>query len=414
MVSLPRQVALARTFVAFATASTLLVGCGGSAAQSEGDSPEARPIQIGMLIPTGGVYAEVGEDIQNGFELFGMLQDDQLGGLDYEVIVEDTEANPDTAVRKAEKLIGESDIDVAVGIVASSEGVAVRDIFDRRQVPVIVTNSNVNSITCEDKTPYLFRTSASFYQQGYWSGRWMAENIATDGVALAASDYVGGRDMLAAFKEGFVDGGGTVEGIVAEIYTPFQRTNDYQPFISNISTSGATHTWAFYGGGEAINFVNQYAAFGLKDTIPLTGWGAIADDSILEALGEAALGIQQTSYYSPTQENEVNAAFVEAYQAEFGELPSYYAESAYIAAQIIDMAVEQMGGTLSDGEALAEALNGVGTFDAPRGEFTLDPETQNYVGPLHSREVVRNPDGGLVNQVIDDNIGEADQVCPEG
>lgn len=409
MVTMARQ---ARTLVAAAAVSALLAGCSGSAAQSAGGGGEERPIRIGMLIPTGGVFAEVGEDIRNGFELYGTLQDGKLGGLTYEVIVEDTKANPDTAVRKAEKLIGESDIDVAVGIVASSEGVAVREVFDRRRVPVIVTNSNVNSITCEDKTPYLLRTSASFFQQGYWSGRWMAESVTTDGLALAASDYVGGRDMLAAFKEGLIDGGGSADGIVAEIYTPFQKTNDYQPFISNISASGATHTWAFYGGGEAINFVNQYEAFGLKESVPLYGWGALADDSILKALGDAALGIEQIAYYSPTLDNPTNEAFVKAYRAEFGEVPSYYAEAAYVAAQVIDMAVENLGGQLSDGEALTKSLNGVGTFDAPRGEFTMDPETHNYVGPLHSRVVEANSEGELVNAVIDDNIGEASQVCP--
>ncbi len=301
-------------------------------------------------------------------------------------------------------------MDVVIGVVSSAVGVAVRDVFDSREVPVIITNSNVTALSCELASPWVFRTSYSFHQQGFASGRWIAENVTTEGLFLQAPDYVGGVDMLAAFREGFEAGGGSPDGIIGQQMPPFQTTDDYQPFLSNIQQSGADYVWAFHGGGEAINFVQQYANFGLKDTIPLTGWGALADDGILDALGDAALGIRTVATYSSTLENEVNQRFVEEYEALYDEVPTYFSEQAYVAAQLFGTAVAAIDGNVDDAEALNDAMTNVGSFPAPRGTFELNPETRNSVAVLHAREV-QEVDGELVNVVIDD-AGTVPEACP--
>jgi len=374
-----------------------------------GDDGAGRVARIGILVPTGGTFADIGDDITQAVMYYAQQNDEQFGGLDYELFIED-EGDPDTAVRAAEKLITQDDVDVVIGVVSSAVGVAIRDVFHSREVPVIVTNSNVTALSCELASPWVFRTSYSFHQQGFASGRWIAENGTTEGLFLQAPDYVGGVDMIAAFKEGFEAGGGSLDGIIGEQMPPFQSTNDYQPFLSNIQQAGAESVWAFHGGGEAINFVQQYADFGLKDSIPLTGWASLADDGILPALGDAALGVQTVASYSSTLDNEANQRFVEGYEAAYDEVPTYFAEQAYVAAQLFDTALEAIDGQIDDTEALNDAMTNVGSFEAPRGTFELNPETRNSVGVFHVREV-QEVDGELVNVVIDD-AGTLPEACP--
>ena len=45
------------------------------------------------------------------------------------------------------------------------------------------------------------------------------------------------------------------------------------------------------------------------------------------------LGVKNTSQWSKDLDNAANKAFVEAFQAEYGRLPSLYASQAYDAAQ---------------------------------------------------------------------------------
>lgn len=390
----------------------------GSSEATDDDSPESggseaandgRVARIGLIVPTGGTFADIGDDITQAVKLYAQQSNEQFGGLDYELFIED-EGDPDTAVRAAEKLITQDDVDVVIGVVSSAVGVAVRDVFDSREVPVIITNSNVTALSCELASPYVFRTSYSFHQQGFASGRWIAENITTEGLFLEAPDYVGGVDMLKSFREGFEAGGGSPEGIIGEQLPPFQTTNDYQPFLSNMQQAGAEYVWAFHGGGEAINFVQQYADFGLKDSIPLTGWGALADDGILPALGDAALGIRTVATYSSTLDNEVNRQFVDEYVGAYDEVPTYFAEQAYVAAQLFSTAVEKIDGDIDDVEALNEAMTNIGSFDAPRGTFELNPETRNSVAVLHAREV-QEVEGELVNVVIG-QAGTVEEACP--
>lgn len=369
---------------------------------------DGETVTIGGLVALSGTFATVGEDILQGFELYVEQQDGLLGGRPVEVIREDEE-DPDVAVRKAQKLIQVDEVDAVFGIVSSAAGVAVRDVFDRNEVPVVITNSNVTSLSCEASSDYVYRTSYTFHQAGFISGRWFAENVGTEGVFIIAPDYVGGQDMLAAFKLGFADGGGSPEGIVGEAYPPFQSTDDYQPYISEIQNSGAQYVWAFFGGGEAVSFVNQYEAFGLKATTPLYGWAALADDGILESLGPAGVGVTTMAQYSADLENPVNDEFRAAYQEAFGEEPTYFAESSYVAAQMLDQAIGRIDGEVTP-QALAEQLEDTETFAAPRGEFQLNPETNNPVVALFARTVEETEDG--TSNVVVGDAGTIEDACP--
>ena len=50
----------------------------------------------------------------------------------------------------------------------------------------------------------------------------------------------------------------------------------------------------FYPGGMGINFVKQYDQVGLKKSVPLTGPSFSLDQTVLPAIGDAAVGAAST------------------------------------------------------------------------------------------------------------------------
>ena len=96
-------------------------------------------------------------------------------------------------------------------------------------------------------------------------GPWAAEQ-GYKKIYMLAADYAAGREFLSAFKEGFVAKGGT---IVGEAYSPFGQTQDWGPYLAKAKAAEPDAIFVFYAGAEAINFVKQYAQFGLQGTIPL-------------------------------------------------------------------------------------------------------------------------------------------------
>ncbi len=65
---------------------------------------QGGPIKIGFLAPLTGPFAQIGKNMVNGTELFLDEIGRQMAGRKVELIVEDTEGQPATALNKSRKL----------------------------------------------------------------------------------------------------------------------------------------------------------------------------------------------------------------------------------------------------------------------------------------------------------------------
>jgi branched-chain amino acid transport system substrate-binding protein len=142
---------------------------------------------------------------------------------------------------------------------------------------------------------------------------------------ILAPNYPAGKDALTGFKRFFKG------EIVKEVYTQLGQT-DYAAEIARDPRFGADSVFFFLPGGMGIAFMKQYAAAGVD--VPLLGPAFSFDQGILQAVGEAALGVKNTSQWSKDIDNETNKAFVESFQAEYGRLPSLYASQGFDTANL--------------------------------------------------------------------------------
>src|SRR5262249_56825247 len=78
-----------------------------------------------------------------------------------------------------------------------------------------------------------------------------------------------------------------------------------------------------------------------------------------------------------------NKRFVQAYEAKYRQVPSYYAEGAYVAGLALKAALGAVGGEIESVDRFLAALRRVNLTDAPRGPLTFDdygdPEQNIYI-----------------------------------
>src|SRR5437762_12047787 len=103
--------------LALVAASLLALAAGEAAAQG--------PIRIGFLAPLSGAIAAAGRDMYSGCELYWQETGWQAAGRKIEVILEDNEGQPATALTKARKLIENDRVHMLAGVILSNVAYAL-------------------------------------------------------------------------------------------------------------------------------------------------------------------------------------------------------------------------------------------------------------------------------------------------
>jgi branched-chain amino acid transport system substrate-binding protein len=370
-----------------------ITGCGNSlgAAAARGDD---NAIKVGLVIPQAGVYTPLGLDIQRGWDLWLRQHGGKLGGRRVTTVVADEGEGPQTGVPAVQKLLQNDQVDVLVGIVSSATALGVRDLITSARKLLLIANAGAGAITTRNSSPYIWRTSFTNAQVAAAMGTHLAGSDVRRAYAIAP-DYVAGAEAINGFSKAYRAGGGTIAG---QSQPPFGKTQDYQPFLSRIQSSGAQGTFCFFGGAESVAFVKQYGQFGLSRTIPLYASGFLVEGGVLKAQGDAADGILSTLHYTSELDNPANTAFTQAFRSAYGAAPTVYAVQAWDAAAVLSRAVDQTNSV--DGDQLSKALDAIGVIaDSPRGpwSFVQQSPRQNF----YLRRV-QNKAGERVNTVVKD------------
>ena len=359
---------------------------------------QARPpIKIGLLLPYTGPLTVQGTDTTRGLELYLSKVGAKAGGREIQLIKEDTEAKPDVGVTKVKKLVERDRVDFLVGPVNSAVALAIRTYIHEQGVPLIVPVAFTRDLTAPDKaSPSIFRVIETTDQSNYPMGGWVIKNTKYRKVIVMATDFVAGHHSAEAFMAGFREAGGE---IVREIYAPL-GTADFAPFLTQASPIKADAVWAFVGGADGIRFVKQYKEYGLNERFALIGYNVLADDTILPAIGDTALGIVTVGAYSATIDTPENKAFVREYEQRHNIWPTRYSEAGYASAQLIAAAVEALKGELGDKAKVREALRrAVTEIKPPRGAIQFDQYNQ-VITNIYVMKVEKQG-GRLVNAIID-------------
>jgi branched-chain amino acid transport system substrate-binding protein len=354
---------------------------------------QSGPIRIGMLAPLTGPFAQTGKDMVNGTELYLDEIGRQVGGRKIELIVEDDEAQPATALNKSRKLVEQDKVHVLTGGQLASIGYALQPYIDAQKIPATYPVIAADDITQRKPAKWIVRTGWSTSQPMHPFADWVLKNTKHRKVVAIGMDYAFGYETIGGFQQVFEDGGGQ---IVQKIWTPL-NTNDFAPFLAQIRRD-ADAVLALFVGRLALQFTKQYQEAGLKDKLPLLGGGTTTDESVLPQMGDEAIGVITALHYSQALDIPANQKFAKAFEAKAGKMASYYSEATYTNARWIVEAVKLAGSKADDREALLAALRKVNLKESSRGPLSID----EYGSPIQNIYIrkVEKVGGRLQNTVI--------------
>jgi branched-chain amino acid transport system substrate-binding protein len=335
---------------------------------------QAPAVKIGLLLPYTGALSVQGHDTTHGFELYLKKLGGRAGGREIQVLKEDSEAKPDVGLTKIKKLLERDRVDFVVGPVNSVVALAIRNYVHEQGTPLIVPVAFTRVLTSpQQASPAIFRVAETTDQSNYPMGAWMMKNTKYRKVVVMATDFVAGHHAVEAFMAGFRAAGGE---IVKEIYAPL-NTPDFAPYLAQAGAQAADAIYAFFPGADAIRFVKQYREFGLSERLALTGYNVLTDDTILPALGDAAVGILTVGGYSAALDTPENKAFVRDYEQAYRSWPSRYSEAGWVSAALVTTAVDALQGDLGDRQRVRDTLrNALPRIKAPRGPVEFDAYRQ--------------------------------------
>ena len=350
----------------------------------------SEPIRVGLLAAKTGPLASGGIDMDLALTMFLKERDNVLAGRKVELTVADTAGVPATARTKAQELIEKNNVNCIIGPLAAFEALAIADYLTEKEMPTLGVAAAEN-MTQRHPSPWFVRLTSTSAQCAYPLAEYSAKELKYKKIVTIADDFAYGHEMCAGFQRAFEDNGGK---IIQKIFTPL-ATPDYGSYVAQVKSADAI----FLGtaGSNGFRFLRQFIEYGLKDKMAVIGGMTALDESVLRNMGDEALGILTTSWYSAELDNPLNKTFAPAFRKQFKYDPGYYAASTYLSGEVLEAALKATKGDVADRKALMAAIR---SSNAPtiRGQIKFD-EFGNAIGNVYIRRVTK-VDGRLVNSVI--------------
>ncbi|MCP5084791.1 MAG: ABC transporter substrate-binding protein [Alphaproteobacteria bacterium] len=361
----------------------------------------AEKLKIGFLATLEGTYTVLGEDGFRGMQIALKEWKNMAAGREIEVIIAPTDASPDSAVRAVRKVVEQDKVDIVIGPLSGSEGIAVKN-YAKTQPQVTF----VNGISGAQETTFV-EPADNFYRFNMDGAQWMAglgsyvfNEKGYKTVATIGEDYSFIYTQVYGFALEYCQAGGQ---ITERFWVPL-GTKDFASIIAALPED-VDAIYLGLGGGDAVNFLNQYLQAGGEAN--LIGGTIMVDQTVLSSKGKAkevlagtpAAGPQADTWDDPNWQK-----FVKAYQDAFPPekrfpSPALMAVGYYNAANAVFSALETVKGDLSDGhKKFREALKAT-VLDAPNGKISLDANRQ-AIGTNFVTEVAKDDKGNLVNKLV--------------
>jgi branched-chain amino acid transport system substrate-binding protein len=324
---------------------------------------------VAVVGPYTGALAASGASFKAGAQLYVDQQNAKGGWVGKQIqlqFVDEGNSDAGSAATAAQKVATDPSVLVVVGHFSSSSALAAGPIYQKAEIPLVVTTASSPAVT-QGGNQWLFRTGTTAVLEGRNAVDLM-KKLGKSKLAIvfnsadfgkAQDSFVGSAVKAAGFQ------------VVSE--------NDYQPgaqdfssIVSKLKDVQPDAVWMGMYDTEGGPFVQQASAAGLETTF--LGSGALLTDDFLKLAGAAAEGVYSDSVSTAVQAQKSPdlAAFLKAYNDAYHQDPDGFAELMYSDFEIIGQAVTA-GGT--DRKSLRDKLattksfkdaNNIGAFDDNR------------------------------------------------
>lgn len=358
-------------------------------------------LKIGVMATLSGALTSGGEDGVRGVQIAAKELGNKLGGREFELIVTATDASPDSALRAARKLVEQDKVQIIIGPLSGSEGIAMRD-YSRTVPNLVMINGSSGALetTFVNPSPNFFRFNSDGAMWMAGLGEYVFKDKGFKKVAVIGEDYSFPYTQVFGFALGYCRAGGE---ITQRQWVPL-GTKDFGSVIANIPDN-VDAVFLGLGGGDAVNFLNQYSQTG--GNAKFIGGSIMVDQTVLSSKGAAKkllVGTPSSGGVADAWDDPRWKAWVKTYQDAFPAdkrfaSPSLFATNYYNAVKALAIAMDKVKGDISDNASKLRAELAKVELDAPNGKIKLDDNRQ-AIATTFITEVAELPNGDLTNKFV--------------
>jgi branched-chain amino acid transport system substrate-binding protein len=355
---------------------------------SQAQSKEA--MRVGLVTVKTGPLASGGIDMERALVMYLKERNYTLAGRKIDLIVADSGGVPATARTKTQELVEKNKVHMLIGPLAAFEALAIDDYIAQQKIPTLSVAA-AEDMTQRKANPWFVRATSTSSQCAHPMADYCAKTLKWKRMVLIADDIAYGHEMTAGFQRVFENLGGK---IIQKLFSPL-TVPDYGTYLAQLKTN-ADAVFLGFAGSNGFRFLRQFNEYGLRGKIQVVGGMTALDESVLRNMGDEALGILTSCWYSAEANNPLNRKFAPAFRKEFKYDPGFYAAATYVNGAMLEQALTNINGKFEDKAALMKALRAI-NVQTVRGPVSFD-NYGNVVGDVYIRRVERL-DGRLVNTV---------------
>lgn len=325
---------------------------------------DVKPIVIGFTSDASGQYANSGAMDRRGM-MMAIEEFNAKGGVlgrPIEWVHYDTETNPATGTRVAERMINQDGVSFMIGAVSSGVANAISQVAQEHGVIYFNTNSSSpteSGVDCH-RTKFVWDGHGANFSQATVGGA--VETFGSDWLLLT-NDYVWGHDTSAATRS-LAEASGA--SIVDELLVP-QGTRDFSSYLLSIQQAAPDVVAAAVGGDDLRALRIQVVDQGLDTQI---AWINNQQDWP-DVYGVPPFGLFGTTWYYNLDlpgVDEFVARYQEMYPDTSLRVPGNVFYNGYMATHTLLTVIEEIGTT--NNHAIIQALEG--------REFTAEERMQHF------------------------------------
>jgi branched-chain amino acid transport system substrate-binding protein len=348
-------------------------------------------------MPLSGPAALYGEPALKGAQMF-VQELNAAGGVlgrKIELVVRDSKATPDEAVRVSREMILKENVDFLVGTLTSAEGPAVSTIAKENKIILIAPIPKTDQLVApKNLHPYIFRSASNTTIEGRTGAELISKWADVKKVATIAHDYAYGQDVTKEFIAHIKKLRPDIE--VVDSQWPKLGEADYTPFINAQMSKKPDAIFSAMWGGHFVTWAKQAKPLGMFDAVKnrVVNGGEAGSVEATRAMGaEYPFGIIANAYDLPSYEGQPQShkdylARLKAFTKE--DPPSSWPIMMYVGMQFLVEGIKKAGAV--DNDKVAAALKGM-TIQTPFGPQTMRAKDQQADRGEFYGVMTKGPDG---------------------
>lgn len=345
---------------------------------------EKAPIKIGGVFSTSGTFAFLGDPEAKAF-LLAVEEINKAGGVGgrkLEAVSYDDEGNPGKTSSLIDRVLTKDQAIAVVGGSTSGTIHVISTATENAKIPYFYISGN-SALAAGKK--YVFNAAPSDEVDADGMIAFLEHNLAVKkiGILHDANEYGSRSAEMFANK---LKKSGKIAIVGTEQYQSKDR--DFSGQLVNLRNAGSEAIVLWGVGFAPTSIIKNWAQLGMKK-VHLMGGAGMGSKKMLEVAGPASDGILFNTSLNYGDPNPREKAFIEAYKAKYGTLPTTQSAVGYDGVYLVFEALKKVGPNPAKIRDFVENMKG---YKGVQGIYSHSPDNHNGLTDCYTMALIKNQD----------------------